>query len=67
MTLLMLLGGILVFGGTSYLFWLLGRENGISPKWRDAGAMESIWVAIILGGWAAGAALAVKALLLLIG
>jgi hypothetical protein len=58
----MLIGGIVVFVLTSYLFWLLGKEDRISARWRNATAMESVWVFIILSGWAAGGSLVVKSL-----
>jgi hypothetical protein len=58
----MLIAGVVVFAMTAYLFWLLGQEGRISPRWRNATAMEAVWVFIILSGWAAGVSLVIKSL-----
>jgi len=59
----MLIAGIAVLAMTSYLFWALGKEGRISPRWRDSTAMESVWVFIILSGWATGGSLVAKSLI----
>jgi hypothetical protein len=60
--LLLLIAGFALLALTSYLFWRIGKEDGISPRWRNAPGMEGIWVLIILGGWAAGGSLVIKSL-----
>lgn len=62
----MLVGGAAVFAVTSYLFWLLGKEGGLSPRWRNAPGIESFWVLVILGGWAAGGSLVAQSIISLI-
>ena len=59
----MLIAGIVLLAVTSYLFWLLGKEGRISPRWRDSNAMEAIWVFMVLSGWAAGGCLVAKSLM----
>jgi hypothetical protein len=62
----MIVGGAAVFAVTSYLFWLLGQEDRMSPRWRNAPGIESFWVLVILGGWAAGGSLVAKSIINLI-
>jgi hypothetical protein len=59
----MLIGGVILLALTTYLFWLLGKEGRISPRWRDSTRLEAIWVFIILSGWAAGGSLVAKSLM----
>jgi hypothetical protein len=62
----MILGGTVVFAVTSYLFWLLGQEDRLSSRWRNAPGIESFWVLVILGGWASGGALVARSIINLI-
>jgi hypothetical protein len=59
----MLVAGIVLLTVTTYVFWLLGKEGRISPRWRDSNAMEAIWVFGILSGWAAGGCLIAQSLI----
>lgn len=61
--LLMLIAGAAVLAATTYLFWLLGKEGRISPRWRDSTALEAVWCLIILSGWATGGSLIARSLI----
>jgi hypothetical protein len=63
MHLLALVGGAALFAIASYLYRWIGQEDGMSAHWRNAPGMDALWVFIILGGWAGGGSLVIKALI----
>jgi hypothetical protein len=52
-----ILAGILSLGVASYIYWLIGQEHAIGPRWRSFPGMEVLVVSVVLGGWAAGGSL----------
>jgi len=59
---LQLLVGIVSLAVASYIFWRIGQEDGISPRWRNVPGMEVLIVAVVLGGWAAGGSFVIYAI-----
>jgi hypothetical protein len=67
MTILELLLGIVLFVIASYVFWRIGDENAISPRWRHSLGLESLVVFVVLGGWAGGGSLMIRSVMMAFG
>ena len=61
MFVLELIAGAALFALASYLFWLIGQNNRISPRWRKFPGLPSIMVLLVLGGWSAGLSFVIHA------
>jgi hypothetical protein len=59
---LQLLFGIAAVAVASYVFWRIGRPDGVPSRWRSLPGMEVLVVTIVLGGWAGGGSLIVVAI-----
>jgi hypothetical protein len=55
--------GVVLFAFASYIFWRIGDQNAISPRWRDFPGMESVVVLIVLGGWAGGVSFVIHSIM----
>jgi hypothetical protein len=53
-----LAGAALLALGT-YVFWRIGRPDGVNPRLRRIPGLESLVVLVVLSGWAGGASLVV--------
>jgi hypothetical protein len=58
-----LLIGLAAFAVASWVFWRIGKEDGISPRVRNMPGMEVIVVTVVLGGWAGGGSLVIHGLM----
>jgi hypothetical protein len=61
-----LIAGAAMFANASYFYWRIGQKDGIGRRWLTAPGMTEFWVLVILGGWAGGVTLVVKALMFLV-
>ena len=66
MFLAVLFAGLILFALASYVFWRIGQENGIGPRWRNSAAKISLIVLIVLGGWSGGASLVILSIVAMI-
>ena len=66
MFILVLVAGLVLFVLASYVFWRVGQENGIGPRWRDSAVKIALIVLIVLGGWSGGASLVVLSIAVMI-
>jgi hypothetical protein len=57
-----LLGGVMLFALASYIFWRIGQENGIGPRWRMLPGLPSLIVFVVLGGWSGGLGMTIHAI-----
>jgi hypothetical protein len=48
------------------VFWRIGDEKFISPRWKDSTGTAAFFVLIILGGWAGGISLIIQAIVALL-
>lgn len=49
----------------SYVYWCVGQPDGVSPRWRKLPGIESLIVLIVLGGWAGGASILIKSVIVI--
>jgi hypothetical protein len=55
--------GAILFALATYVFWRIGDEHAISPRWRNSTAMPSLMVLVVLGGWSGGISLVIRSVL----
>jgi hypothetical protein len=50
----------------SYVYWRIGQPDGLNPRWRKAPGVEALIVLVVLGGWAGGASVLIKSLIVML-
>ncbi len=60
-----LIVAVLMIAIGSYVYWRIGQPDGLSPRWRKLPGVEALIVLVVLGGWAGGASVLIKSVLLM--